>query len=165
MTDATSGPTLGELSEALGLELRGDPNHRISSVGTLAGATSSQLAFLANPGYRPQLSTTQAGAVIVSAADAERCPTNALLSDNPYRAYALAASRFARSRPALTGVHESAVVSPSAAVDSTAYIGPQCVVEADAVVDSGVQIGPGTVIGAGRANRQGLVDQGAGGDL
>jgi UDP-3-O-[3-hydroxymyristoyl] glucosamine N-acyltransferase len=39
----------------------------ITGVNTLADATPPELSFLANPKYAPQLETTKAGAVIVSA--------------------------------------------------------------------------------------------------
>ena len=45
------------------------PDVKLSGVAPLAVATRSDLAFLANPLYRADALTTQAGAIVLSAAD------------------------------------------------------------------------------------------------
>ena len=50
-----------ELATRLGLAVHGDPDVEVSGVATLARATASDLAFLANPRYRAQLGRTGAG--------------------------------------------------------------------------------------------------------
>ena len=57
---------LSEIATSLGLPLQGG-DMDVSGVNTLADASPSELSFLANPKYAPQLATTRAGAVIVSA--------------------------------------------------------------------------------------------------
>jgi UDP-3-O-[3-hydroxymyristoyl] glucosamine N-acyltransferase len=143
------GNRLGDLAASVGAELRGDPEIRISGVGTLSGATSGQISFLTNPKYRHYLADTKASAVILSAEDAEHCHTAVVISDNPHLAYArIAAQLFppARFEP---GRHPSAVVDESAAVDASAWIGPCAVVGADVMIGAGVYIGPGCVIEPG----------------
>jgi len=61
--------SLHEIANELELELRGDRQHNISGIATLSDAKPDQIAFLANPSYRKQLATTQAGAIILSAFD------------------------------------------------------------------------------------------------
>jgi UDP-3-O-[3-hydroxymyristoyl] glucosamine N-acyltransferase len=139
--------TLAELAAVAGAELHGEADCRIEGVDTLQHAGPGQIAFLANSKYRSQLAETGASAVILRAVDLPSCPTNALVSDNPYLAYARIA---AKVRPALRlapGVHPSAVVDPSARVEAGASIGPNSVVEAGAVIGPDVQIGPLCFIG------------------
>ena len=76
--------TLGALAEALSARLQGDASIRITAVATLADAGAGQISFLANRRYRPQLDTTAASAVILSAEFAGDCPTAAVVTDNPY---------------------------------------------------------------------------------
>ena len=59
------GLRLGEIVARLGGQLEGDASVVVSQVATLASAGSGQIAFLANPKYRPQLQSTGASAVIV----------------------------------------------------------------------------------------------------
>ena len=61
----------------------------ITSLATLAKATTGQVAFLANSKYIPQLNDTKASAVIVSPNAAKSCPVSALVMDNPYMGYAI----------------------------------------------------------------------------
>ena len=66
--------TAAQLAERLGLGVHGDPSARVSGVATLARATPSDLAFLANPRYRSQLAGSRAGIVVMRAEDAEGGP-------------------------------------------------------------------------------------------
>ena len=68
--------SLGELAARFGCKLAGDPAKTVARVATLTAATGDALAFLANPAYREQLAATAAGAVIVKAEDANRCPVD-----------------------------------------------------------------------------------------
>ena len=75
---------LGDIANALGAELRGDPDVKVSGLATLQAAGPDQISFLANPSYGKYLADTRASAVIVSPASAKDAPTNVLLLDNPY---------------------------------------------------------------------------------
>jgi UDP-3-O-[3-hydroxymyristoyl] glucosamine N-acyltransferase len=141
--------TLERIAEFLGADLHGDARKSITGVATLQGAGPDQISFFANPRYRPQLTSTRAGAVILSPEYVALCPTAALVCTNPQLAFARLAGRFAGDADRPCGVHDSAVVSESARVAEGAWIGPQCTVEADAVIESGAFVGPGCVIGAG----------------
>ena len=80
--------TLAELASALGAEVRGNGELVIEAVATLDNATSAHIAFLANSKYRNRLAESQAGAVILSAQEAEKYSGNALVMANPYLGYA-----------------------------------------------------------------------------
>lgn len=145
---ATFSYRLGDIAAELGAELRGDPDIEISGLATLQGAASGQIAFLANPSYASHLAGTRASAVIVAPAQADRCPGNALLIDNPYFAYATLSHWFEPTPAATPGIHPSAVVASSAWIADTASIGPQAVIEEDVVIEEGVVVGAGAIIGA-----------------
>ena len=61
--------TLGQLAERLGATLRGAEGKVITGLATLQEARPEQLSFLANAQYRKFLAQTQAGAVLLTAAD------------------------------------------------------------------------------------------------
>ena len=140
---------LGELAVRFGLELRGDPALRVSHVATLSQATDGSLSFLANPRLRKLLVAARATAVVVGAADAEACPTAALVSRNPHASYARIAALLHPPAAAPAGIHPSAVVAGDAHVAATAAVGPLCVIEAGVHVGERVQLGAGCVLLAG----------------
>jgi UDP-3-O-[3-hydroxymyristoyl] glucosamine N-acyltransferase len=141
--------SLGELAVRYGLELRGEPEVRVSHVATLAQATDGSLSFLANSRYRRLLGSTRASAVVVTPSDADACPVAALVDRNPYLAYARIATLMYPVAPVTAGVHPSAVVATTANVAPSAAIGPFCVVEAGAIIGERVKVGAGSTILAG----------------
>lgn len=134
--------SLGQLAERLGATLRGAADKSISGLATLSEAGPSELSFLANPQYKKFLAGSTAGAVLLTAADAEGYAGDALIVANPYLAYAELSHLFDRKPKAAAGVHPTAVLAEDAFVDATASIG------AYAVIESGAQIGAGTTVGA-----------------
>ena len=142
------GLTLGELAVRFGCELRGNPTVLIERIGTLSGAGPGELAFLANPHYRAQLGSTRASAVILDEANAASCPVAALVHSNPYARYAHIAALLHPEPPAAAGVHERALVDPSARVAASASIGPGAIIGPRCTIGERVRIGPGCVLGA-----------------
>lgn len=135
--------TLAELARWLDAELRAPGEVVIRGVATLASATPEQLAFLANPAYRPALASTRAAAVIVDPPTAATHAGPVMIVEQPYVAYARAATRFdTRPRPVPGLMHPTAIVAADAQVDRSASLGALCVIEA------GVRIGAGTTIDA-----------------
>lgn len=141
-----SSMTLGELAVRFGLGLKGDPDVRVSHVATLEGADPQALTFLANPRYKRFLRTTRAGAVILDPKLANEAPVPALLSKNPYAAYARIAALLHPAETAAPGRHASAVIDPAAQVDGTASIGAHVVIGARAKIGARVCVGHGSVI-------------------
>lgn len=142
-----AGYRLEELAERFGLTLRGDPARRVLGVGTLAGASAQQLAFMANPRYMAQLRGTRAAAVVLGADAATECPVPALIAADPYLAYARIAALFERLPASVPGIHASAVVEPGASIDPAASVGAQCFVAASARIAAGAVLGPHCIIG------------------
>ncbi|MEW8009711.1 MAG: UDP-3-O-(3-hydroxymyristoyl)glucosamine N-acyltransferase [Candidatus Thiodiazotropha sp.] len=146
MVSRSSGSSLGDLADAVGAKLLGDPETIIRGVGTLQSAQPGEISFLSNPSYRRYLSATQASAVILYEKDAADCPTSALVSDNPYLAYARVATKLFPGKAVTPGIDATAVVGRSSSIDSSAWIGPCVVVGEGVTVESGVCIGPGCVV-------------------
>ncbi|MES3041264.1 MAG: UDP-3-O-(3-hydroxymyristoyl)glucosamine N-acyltransferase [Pseudomonadota bacterium] len=138
-----SNITLGTLAQELNAELKGDPDHVISGLGTLQNAQSHQLTFLANPRYRPLLASTRAGAVLMRLQDCGDYTGPALFVANPYVAFATLSHRFDSTPTLPAGIHPSAIIAESAEIPASACIG------ALAVIGEGVVIGEGSVIEAG----------------
>ena len=141
--------TLYEIARLAGGRLVGDGGREITGVGTLAGAGPDQIAFLANRQYRSQLLDTRAGAVLLTEADVEDCPADAVVVADPYLAYARVAGLFADDESAAGGVHPAATVDPEAEVGEDVSIGAASVVGPGAVIGQGCRIGPGCVIEGG----------------
>jgi UDP-3-O-[3-hydroxymyristoyl] glucosamine N-acyltransferase len=141
--------SLGELAVRFGLELAGDPEARVSHVATLSQATPGSVSFLANSRYRRSLRTTRAGAVVLSAADAESCPVAALIASNPYLSYARIAELLHPESKAAPGIHPTAVVAPAARVAASATVGALAVIEEDVEIGERAVVGPGCVVQRG----------------
>jgi UDP-3-O-[3-hydroxymyristoyl] glucosamine N-acyltransferase len=140
------GLILAQLAEIAGAELRGDPQRPIHGVATLDRATEGTISFLANPRYRHLLAGTGASAVILAAGDADGCPVDCLVSDNPYLAHARVMAALYPSAAVAAGTHASAQVDPSAEISATASIGPNCHIGRGVVLHDGVVIGPNCVL-------------------
>jgi UDP-3-O-[3-hydroxymyristoyl] glucosamine N-acyltransferase len=141
--------SLGELAARFGLTLRGSPDLKVSHVATLSQATPGSVSFLANSRYRKGLKETRASAVVVSEVEAEGCPVVALITPNPYLAYARIASLLHPQMRATPGIHPSAVVAKSARIDSSAAVGPLAVIEEEVELGERVEVGPGCIVQRG----------------
>ena len=124
---------LGDIVQALGGVLHGDPFTRIDSLSPLESASASQISFLSHPKYQSQLATSAAACVIVSPAmEAVAQQRGAcIVTPDPYLYFARLSRLYKlSSRPlAPVGIHPSAVIDPDAHIDPSATIGPLCVVE------------------------------------
>ncbi|MCF6440436.1 UDP-3-O-(3-hydroxymyristoyl)glucosamine N-acyltransferase [Pseudoalteromonas luteoviolacea] len=139
--------TLSQLAEHLGATLEGNPEQPIVNIATLLNANDQEVAFLANKKYRSQLESTQAGAVILSAEDADYFSGNKLVCDNPYVAYAKLAQYMDTTPAAASSVHSTAVVDESASLGQNVKVGANAVIEAGAMIGDNVEIGAGCFVG------------------
>ena len=138
--------TLGKIASHVGAELHGDPDTIVNGLATLQSAKSGHLSFLSNRRYHRYLKQTKASAVIIAQDDLEGCPVSALVVDDPYLAYASVVSLFHPDSEIIPGIHPSAVISPSAIIDSSASIAANVVIEDNAVIGSGTFIDSACVI-------------------
>lgn len=141
--------TLRELAAAVGGTVRGDASYQVSGLATLRSASAEHIAFLANEKYRAQVETTQAGVVIMREQDDQGVAKNALLTDNPYLAYAKTAQLLDNTPQMPVGVHPSAVIAPDVELAEGVAIGPNVVIEAGVSLAEHVQIGANCYLGAG----------------
>jgi UDP-3-O-[3-hydroxymyristoyl] glucosamine N-acyltransferase len=125
----------------------------LNGVAPLQTAEPGDVSFFDNRRYTAALAETRAGAVIVHPDMAERVPETAVavVTTEPYIAWARVAALFHPEPPPRTGVHPSAVVAADAVVDPSAEVGPL------AVIGSGAEIGPRCRIGASAVVGDGVV--------
>ncbi|MDA1075885.1 MAG: UDP-3-O-(3-hydroxymyristoyl)glucosamine N-acyltransferase [Proteobacteria bacterium] len=128
--------TLRDLASHIDARLVGDETFRVSGLGSLGTAAADEISHLSSVNFKPLLTSTRAGAVILKEADLAECPTNALVVDNPYLSFARISQLFVLIEPIPIGIHPHADVAPDVQIDPTACIG------------AGVHIGSGTRIGA-----------------
>ena len=141
--------SLGEIASRLNLRLIGDPDCQIQGLGTLASAKMGDISFLSNISYLRLLAKTGASAVIVEESQADLVPTNALIAEQPYVAFAYVSQLFAKQSEVAAGVHASASVADSVSLGEGVYIGANAVIEDDVEIGVNSSVGPGTFIGRG----------------
>jgi UDP-3-O-[3-hydroxymyristoyl] glucosamine N-acyltransferase len=123
----------------------------ISGVAPLQTAGPADVSFLDNRRYADLLAGTRAGAVIVHPDFAARVPAGAvaIVTQEPYVAWARIAALFHPLPAPAPGAHPSAIVDATALVDPGAELGAGCVIGPAAQIGAGTVIGPLSVIGAG----------------
>ena len=139
--------TLAELAVSLDAEVKGDASHQINNISTLQDAQANEITFLDNTAYRKYLSDTKAGAVILSNENANECLTNALVTPNPYLAFAKALTFFEHKPQIETGIHPTVVIGSNCTIHPTASLAPYCIVGANTIIEEGVMIGAHSVLG------------------
>ncbi len=133
---------LSEISAIVGAEIVGDGDVVITGVSTLSDAGPGQITFLANKKYKAALSSTRAGAVILTPEDRVE-GLNQLVTKNPYLAHAKVMNLF------YPPAHPRLKTSKEAIIDPDSTISPEAVVMAGAVIEKGATVGAGSVIYSG----------------
>ena len=133
--------TLGKLSQLSGAKIEGNSDCVIVAVNTLRLAKQGEITFLSNRRYAKELPQTKASAVILLEEDLQNCPTNALVSNTPYLAYAKIANYLYPSISKDSGVADGVIFGSNCDVDDSAAI---C---ANTVIGNNVTIGANSYIG------------------
>jgi len=146
-----SGPhTLAAVADAAQAEA---PPRRLmlTGVAPLQTAGPGEVSFLDNRKYRPALAQTRAGAVIVHPDLAAEVPAGAVavVTSEPYAAWARVAALFHPLPPLSPGAHPSAVIAAGATIHPSAEIGVLAVIGREAEIGPRCRIGPLAVIGEG----------------
>jgi UDP-3-O-[3-hydroxymyristoyl] glucosamine N-acyltransferase len=132
---------LSELADIAGATLANpeDGACMIEDVAPLDTAGAGAISFLDNVRYKQAFTQTTASACIVSPKMVEFAPAGCrlVISNTPYKAYALIAQAF------------YPVKKPAAQISKLAVIGENVVIGEGCVIEPGVVIGAGAVIGAG----------------
>lgn len=140
--------TLDEIAHYLGASSDGDGQYRVDAVKPFQSALSNALCFVLR-GKKVEFGAIQAGIVILHQDDALRFSGNKIIVGDPYLAFARVSSLFDSSYAKREGVDPTAVVSETAEVHSSAYIGPQSVIAEHAIIGPGVQVGANCYVGEG----------------
>lgn len=119
-----------------------------NDVAPLDRAGESDVSFFDNAKYMDQFLNTHAGACFVRPKYIERAPAGVtlLLSDDPYRSYALAAQLFYPNSVARLQVEGNASIHPSAVLGNNVRLAPGVVIDAHVEIGDDVSIGANTVI-------------------
>jgi UDP-3-O-[3-hydroxymyristoyl] glucosamine N-acyltransferase len=149
--------TLGDITQALGGQLHGDPSTTVQRIAPLASALRGDISFLSHAKYAQQLAQTKASCVILSAEAAKAVvdwPEQGrawIESDNPYLYFAKLTQWWKRqhSSEAAAGIHPSAVVDTTAQIDPTASIGAFCFVGAGARIGAHSRLAARVTVGEG----------------
>jgi len=128
---------------------------RITGIAPLDRAGPFDLSFMQNVKYEAQFASTLAGICLVAKRFAAAAPANVavLVTPAPYRAFVAVAQKLypAALRPSSLfeagGVSASALVHPSARLESGVVIDPAAVIGPRAEIGAGTVIGPTAVIG------------------
>ncbi|MEQ1776341.1 MAG: UDP-3-O-(3-hydroxymyristoyl)glucosamine N-acyltransferase [Burkholderiales bacterium] len=134
--------SLGQLVQALGGEVVGDPCVKVKRVGTLENASVDAITFVTGERFLPQLPRTRAGAVILSTAHKNATTLPRIVCSNPYAYFARVSALINPTEPVETGVHSSATVPISVKLGVSVSIGP------NAVLGENVILGDHAIIGA-----------------
>ena len=159
------GPiALQDIAESTGAKLLQEDagSKKIIDVAPLDKASSDHLSFLDNKKYISDFETTQAGACFVHPELADRAPDGmiCLISENPYKSYAIAAQSFYSNNSKGHYISSNAIIDKSATIGDNCYIdsgvvigpnvkiGNNCHIHANAVIETSTQIGNNCDIGA-----------------
>jgi len=151
--------TLEKIAELIGATLIGDPDIKINGINTLQNANKHQLSYAVSDKYINYLSNTQAGVVILSKKLKEHCPTNILIVDNTYLAFAQISHQFKNynmpvinsSNKAIidiTASVEDVTINPNCVIGKNVTIGKNTIIDSNCVIEDGVNIGENSHIGA-----------------
>lgn len=125
----------------------GSPETEIESAAGLDIAGPSQISFLANPKYTPQVDTTKAGAIFLSeGVEINRNDLAVLRAKDAYLAYTRALRIFNPEMPVVPGVHQTAVIDATADVAGNVEISANVVIGKNCRIESGVKIFPNVTI-------------------
>lgn len=148
---ANHGPfTAGDLAAAVGATLQ-DASHAarpLRDVAPLDRASETDVSFFDNSKYVEQFLRSNAGACFVRPKFADQVPATmaALLTEDPYRCYALTAQRFYPAPRTAPGIHATAVIDPTAKIGNDVAIGPGAVISAEAIIGDRANIDANAVI-------------------
>ncbi|HMT08068.1 MAG TPA: LpxD N-terminal domain-containing protein, partial [Pyrinomonadaceae bacterium] len=125
----------------------GDGELEITSAAGLDIASPSDVSFLANPKYTPQINDTKAGAIfLTNGVKIERTDIAVLRVADSYVAYTLALRAFFPEPELRAFIHPTAVIDDTATVHPNVEIHANVVIGRNCTIASGVKIMPNVTI-------------------
>jgi len=140
---------LKEIATEIGGDCYGDGDTEIHGLASATLAGSGQLTFVANSRFRRFLNNCNASAVILHKDNLSKWNGPAIVCEDPYVGYARAAQLFAPKLAQEPGIHDTAIISSSAEINSLASIGINCVIEPGVKIGEGVVLGHGCIVAEG----------------
>jgi UDP-3-O-[3-hydroxymyristoyl] glucosamine N-acyltransferase len=141
--------TLQELAAISGGELRGgDPTQQIVGAASLAEALPGEVTFYADPRYLARVHKTLASAIFVPLDFSGQTAAAQIRVTNPSKAFEQVVLKLAPKPIEFTpGIHQTAIVHPSAKMGNGVSIRAHAVIEADATIGDNTIIGAGSYVG------------------
>ena len=119
--------TLEKIAEIIGATLIGNSETKINGISTLTNANGYQISYAVSAKYINSLSKTKAGAVILPKKLKEYCPTNSLIVDDAYLAFAIITHQFKYYNLPIKNSSSKAIIDSSTSVENVT-IGAGCVI-------------------------------------
>jgi UDP-3-O-[3-hydroxymyristoyl] glucosamine N-acyltransferase len=141
--------SLKELADLTDAKVLGDGSVVVSHISSIQSAREGDLVFVEDEKNLGRALESRAGAVIAGNFAQESNGKPILISDQPRLTFARAAVHLVEHSASLTGIHASAIISPSARLGDHVIIEAHAVVGDHVVIDNGTRIGANSVIGAG----------------
>lgn len=130
-------------------EIEGNPDIKVNTVAKIEEGHSGALSFLANPKYEHYLYTTKSSVVLVNKSFVPSSKVDATLIkvENAYEAFASLLRLVDQSRPRKKGIHQTAVIEPTAKIGSDVYIGPYVYIGENCIIGDNCSVFPYVYIG------------------
>lgn len=130
-------------------EIEGNPEIKVNTIAKIEEGHEGALSFLANPKYEHYIYTTHSSIVLVNKSfmPSQKIGATLIKVDNAYEAFASLLRLVDQARPRKTGIHQTAVIEPSAKVGSDVYIGPYAYIGDNAVIGDKCAIYPHVYVG------------------
>ena len=146
-----AGITLEDLALEIGAVLKGDNKLLVFGLNSLEKANNDEVSFVTRDKFLPLLSTTSAGAIIISEDSLGTYGGNVLLGGNPHLLYAKASKVFMDLGHPKTdpNISKLAVIHDSSNIEGSSTINPFVTISEDVVVGHDVYIGSSSFLGKG----------------
>ena len=151
--------TISEIATALGLRAEGDTSLTVTAVAEPAQARACDLALAMKPEFAEHLPQGKARAAMLwDGADWRAMGLEAaVMSPRPRYAMSGLSAMMDAGAGYAPGIHETAVIDPTARLAKDVSVGPFAVIGADVVIGAGSVIGAQVFIGQGTTLGQGAL--------
>jgi len=130
-------------------EIEGNPEIKVNTIAKIEEGHAGALSFLANPKYEHYIYTTRSSIVLVNRSfiPSARIDATLIRVENAYEAFASLLRLVDQARPRKKGIHQSAVIEPTAKIGTDVYIGPFTYIGENCVIGDGCALYPHVYIG------------------
>jgi UDP-3-O-[3-hydroxymyristoyl] glucosamine N-acyltransferase len=146
------GLTVGEIAALTGAALQDVTNHsqRMTNVAPIDLAEAGDLTFVDNVKFAKALTSTRAGAVLISEHFQCLVPSGlvVLLTPEPYKCFVLVTRKLYPDTLRPSSLFETEGIAPSASVHPSAQLASSVTVDPGALIGPRATVGAGTLIGA-----------------